>query len=341
MILCKISELKPGMIVAQDVIVSGVAIPILRKGAVLTEQYINGIKKYGIGFLYVEPPEHYSGTKGEVLSLTEIKTNIFFEGKVEVKSDIPANITVEAGESIIIEGNVLEGCRIFSKTGVIVIKGFVYGTGDNPSHLYAKQKISIGSAAHALIKTEGEFITDGDVIDATIEAKGEIKIGGRIVRSKINTNVKTILGECGNKESEPVVVTVTPLEAQEITQELLKIDAQISELSKEKTQLQNVIDLIKKLGGNIEQLPQDKKVELARDAKRFKDITGEIMVLTSKKDGLMENLKQMFALRRIIVNKGIYPNVKIQIGGKTFITTKAEQRCAFNIEEGKIVMKNI
>ncbi|WP_277950193.1 hypothetical protein [Dissulfurispira thermophila] len=41
MILCKVHELKEGMIVARDVTVSGVAMPILRKGAVLNEQYIN------------------------------------------------------------------------------------------------------------------------------------------------------------------------------------------------------------------------------------------------------------------------------------------------------------
>ncbi len=129
------------------------------------------------------------------------------------------------------------------------------------------------------------------------------------------------------------------MEAQEVMQNALKIDAQIAELSKEKTQLQNIIDLIKKLGGNVEQLPQDKKLELAKGAKRFTDISGQIQVLTAQKNDMIENLKQILAVRRVIVNREIYPNVKIQIGGKAFVTTKAEQRVAFCVEDGKVAMK--
>jgi uncharacterized protein (DUF342 family) len=340
-ILCKASELKPGMIVMQDVTVSGISIPVIRKGVVLNEQYINSIKKYGIGFLHVEPIEGYSGTKEEVLLLTEIRDNIVFEGRVETNGNIPANITVEAGGGVIVKGNVAEGCYISSKTGAIFIKGFVYGTGNHHVQLYAKQKISVDGAAHATIKTDGDFITEGNVIDVTIEAKGEVNIKGMVVRGRINTGARAILGECGNKEGEPVTVTAIPLEAQEITQGLLKIDSQTEELSREKTELQNVIDLIKKLGGNVQQLPEDKKIELANGVKRFKGIAEEIIALTSRKSELMDNMKQILVLRRIIVHREIYPNVKIQIGGKTLTTTKTEQRCAFSVEEGKIVMKTI
>jgi uncharacterized protein (DUF342 family) len=339
MILCKVSELKHGMIVAQDVIVSGVAIPVLRRGVVLNEQYIESIKKYGIGFLYVEPAEGYKGAKGEVLSLTEIRSDIIFEGKVEIKGNIPSNISIDAGEGVIIEGNIADGCRIFSRSGAIVIKGFVLGTGDNSTRLEANQNIKVGSVTHAGIKTDGELVSDGDIIDTVINAKSEVKIGGRVIRSQINTALRAALGECGDKDTHPVVVAVNPMEAQEVMQNALKIDAQIAELSKEKTQLQNIIDLIKKLGGNVEQLPQDKKLELAKGAKRFTDISGQIQVLTAQKNDMIENLKQILAVRRVIVNREIYPNVKIQIGGKAFVTTKAEQRVAFCVEDGKVAMK--
>lgn len=339
MILCKVSELREGMVIAQDVVVSGVALPVLKRGVVLNEQYIDSIKKYGINFLYIEPPEDYSGAKGETLLLTEIKNNVVFQGRVEIKSSVPPNMVIEAGESIIIHGNVAEGCRLVSKYGAIIMKGSVKAIEGNPSHLQAKQRVKAISMNHAVIKTDGEFVIDGDIIDTNVSAKGEVVISGKVIRSQVNTGLRAVVGECGNKESEAVSLVVNPIEAQEIMQNALKIDSQISELSKEKAQLQNIIDLIKKLGSNVEQLPQEKKLELAKGAKRFTEISGQIQNLTAKKNELLENLKQILAVRRIIVNGEIYPNVKIQISGKSVAITKSEKRVAFCVEEGKISMK--
>lgn len=339
MLLCKVSELQEGMVIAQDVVVSGVALPVLKRGVVLNKQFIESIKKYGISFIYVEPPEDYSGVKGETLILTEIKSNVIFDGKVEIKNNVPPNMVIEAGESIIINGNVAESCKLLSKGGAIIIKGSINAIEGKTSHLQAKQKISAISATHAVIKTDGDFSVDGDLINTSISAKGEVKVGGKVIRSQISTGSRAMFGECGNKETEPVVVIVNPLEAQDIMQNVLKIDTQIAKLTQTKSQLQNVIDLIKKLGSNVEQLTQEKRFELAKDAKRFTEISAEIQNLSIRKNEFIENLKQIFAVRRVIVNREIHPNVKIQISAKAYVTTKSEQKVAFCIEEGKIVMK--
>jgi uncharacterized protein (DUF342 family) len=339
MLRIKTQELTEGMVVASDVYMTGVRFPLARRGLILSAEHINKLKNHGVAFVYIEQTENYKGLPGQTLTLSSIDSDIGFNGRVEVKGNVPANTSIDAGESVVIEGDVGDGCRIFSRSGAIVIRGFVYGTGENPLHLQAKQNISVGNVANATVKTEGEFTTEGDIIDTVVNAKGEVKVSGRVIRSQINTNMRMILGECGNKECEPCALSVSPLEFQETMQELLKTDSVIAGLSKEKAQLQNIIDLIKKLGSNVENLPQDKKVELAKGVKRFKDITAEISVLSAKKVDLGEKLKEIMGIRRIIINREIYPNVKVQMGNKIFAVTAKEQRVAFCVRENTMVME--
>ncbi len=167
MLKVKTQELQEGMVVASDLYITGVKFPLARKGLILNEEHISKLKSHGIAFVYVEHSENYKGSSGQTLALSSVENDIIFEGKVELKGNVPANTSIDAGDSVIIEGDVADGCQIFSRSGVIVIKGFVYGTGDNPLQLYAKQNISVGSATHAVIKTDGEFITEGDIIDTT------------------------------------------------------------------------------------------------------------------------------------------------------------------------------
>jgi hypothetical protein len=341
MLVMKVSELQEGMVVASDVYMTGVGFPLVKRGVILNEQYINRLKSHGISHIYIEVSKNYKGAAGQTLSLNSVENDFVFEGKVELKGNLPANMSIDAGESVIIEGDVAEGCQIFSRSGVIVIRGFVYGTGDNPVRLYAKQNISVGNASYAVINSDGEFTTEGDIIDTVVNVKGEVKVVGRVIRGQINTNMRMILGECGNKECEPCVITVTPFEFQETAQELLKTDSAIAELSKEKAQLQNVIDLIKKLGSSVEQLPQDKKIELAKGVKRFKDIEGEISLLSTEKTKLRENMQEIIGVRRIIINREIYPGTKVQIANKILEITTKEQRVAFRVKENKLIMERL
>ncbi|HCZ11005.1 MAG TPA: hypothetical protein DHV16_01850 [Nitrospiraceae bacterium] len=336
MLKLKVGELSEGMIVASDVYVSGINIPVVRGGVVLSRTYIEKIKKHGVAFIHIETSDNYKGNSGESITLGSIEKDVIFEGKVQVSGCVKSDIKIEAGESIIIDGNITEGCVFSSKRGAIAVKGSMHGNIDNPVNLTARQNITMGSASFAIIKTDGDFSATGDIIDTNVVARGEVKIGGKILRGQIQTQSRMVLGGCGSEESGQIMLVVKPLEFQELMQELLKIDTTVSGLAKEKEGLQNIIDLLKKIGKAIDQLPQEMKLEFAKGVKRFKDIEGEVVALDSRKADIKGEIDRLLSVRRIIVNGDIFPGTIVSIGNSRLTITAKSSRLSFCVKDNKI-----
>ncbi|MCL4456757.1 MAG: FapA family protein [Nitrospirae bacterium] len=259
MLKLRANELKEGMVVASDAYVSGVSIPVVRGGVVLSQTYIEKIKKHGVAFI------------------------------------------------------------------------------DNPVNVAARQNITMESASFAIIKTDGDLAAGGDIIDTNIVARGEVKIGGKILRGQVQTHSRMVLGGCGSEESGQVMLVVKPLESQELMQELFKIDTAVSGLVEEREGFQNIIDLIKKLGKAIDQLPQDKRLEFAKGVKRFKDIEAEVAALESKKSDIKGEIDRLLSIRRIIVNGDIFPGTIVSIANKSLTITAKSSRLSFCVKGSKIV----
>ncbi len=337
MLKLRISELSEGMVVASDVYISGINIPVVRCGVVLSQTYIEKIRKHGVAFIHIETSDNYKGSSGESITLGSIEKDVIFEGKVQISGDVKSDIKIEAGESIIINGNIPEGCFLSSKTGGVVVKGGMHGNVDNPVNLTARQNVTMESASFAIIKTDGDFAATGDISDTNLVARGEVKIGGRILRGQIQTQSRMVLGECGSEEASQTMLVVKPLEAQDIMQELLEIDAAVSGLTEEKEVLQNIIDLIKKLGKAVDQLPQDKRLEFAKGVKRFKNIEGALAALDSKKAEIKGKIDRLLSVRRIIVTGEIFPGTVVSIANKSLIITAKSSRLSFCVKDNKIV----
>ena len=247
--LIRVNDLKPGMIVADNVYESkGGAIPLISRGVVLSNDYINRLVSRGIMTLYIEMPENYKGAQGETLEIKTVNKDINFDGKLQINGDVPENIKIEANESIVIKGNVNKNCIISSKTGAVKIDGQVTGAAEELVRITSSQKVYLTSAAYADIKTNSDVKVSGDIYDALVNARGEIAIDGKALRAELYSQSKIIVGECGNDLEEPVTLIVRPFECRGLFNELLKIDSRVMELIKEKERLQNVIDLIRRLG---------------------------------------------------------------------------------------------
>lgn len=336
--LMRVNDLKPGMIVADNVYESkGGAIPLISRGVVLSNDYINRLVSRGIMTLYIEMPDHYKGVQGETLELKAVNKDINFEGKLQVNGDVPENIKIEAGESIVIKGSVNKNCIISSKTGAVKIDGHVTGAAEGLVRITSSQKVHLMSAAFAEIKTNSDVKVSGDVYDALVTARGEIAIEGKACRSELYSQSKIIAGECGSGSEEPVALIVRPFECRGLFNELLKIDSGTMELLKEKERLQNIVDLIRKLGKGIEQLPQDKKLEMASGVKRFKAIEGELSTLQSRKVEIKNELEGHLGMKRVIVFGNVFPGVRVTIENSRLEIVKQDQRLAFYMKDFKVV----
>jgi uncharacterized protein (DUF342 family) len=338
----RVSELQEGMVVASDIFETSIGgnIPLIRHGVLLNGDYIERLKNRGIAFVLVETASEYRGAAGETLELDTVKDDVIFDGKVQINCDIPSGIKIEAAESIVISGGVTQGCLISSTSGGVLIKGPVKGSGDNPVRVSSSQNVVIhgasGPISFADIKSGGGVSASGIISDSTINARGEITIEGRAVKSNLFTQSRIKIRDCGDGDNGCVFV-VRPFECRELAQELLKTDSGMSELMKEKEKLKNVIELIKKLGKAIDQLPNEKKTEIALGVKRFKEIEGEISAAQGRKLEIKRAMDEILGVKRIIITGEIFPKTKITIESQSMEITTKEQGLAFCMKDFKVV----
>lgn len=343
----KVSDAKVGMVVASDIFEAaiGVNLPLIRHGVVLTDNYINSLKSRGILYVLIEPPEGYRGAPGEVYEVDDslkINEDILFDGRVQIKGNLVAKIKIDAGERIIIEGDVGEGCVLTSATGGILVKGCIRGTKECPVNVMSSQNIFVqskleDSISFADIKTSCDITISGGVCDSAISARGEVRIEGKAENSRIYSQSIIKIRDCGNELGDPSVLMVKPFECSDLSQELLRLDSRLALIVKEKEKLQNVIDLIKKLGKDIEQLPQEKKIELATGVKSFRELEAEISSLQEQKADIKKKIAQYLEIKRIVVLGNIFPRSKVTIGSSSLELAKKETGTAFFVKELKLV----
>src|SRR5208282_2620530 len=141
MIRIKVSSLKEGLIVAEDVFDSG-SFPFINEGVVLTRPIIDSLKGKDIHFLYVKVPAGYNSDSD--IELYNPKEDLHYRGRVYVKGELRQSLKIHSDKSIILSGTVKEGCSLESKSGNISIKGSIQGT--------VKDKVAISSRGDILLQ---------------------------------------------------------------------------------------------------------------------------------------------------------------------------------------------
>lgn len=333
MLRVRSTDLQEGMIVADDIYLSGIDIPLVRRGVSLSQSYIDKVAEHGVPFIHIILPNDYRGKPGETVILHKLKDDLVFEGKVQIEGGISEDIKITAGESVVINGDVSPGCIISSATGGAIIKGAIKGSKDKRCKVEVKQKVSMESSAHAEIKTEGDVIITHDSFDSTITSKGEISAGGRIVGSQLISMARIKVGECGEK----AVLIVKPYECRQILQDLLKLDVASENLKIERNRLVNELYLIKKLGKAIEELQEDQRKKMTEAVARLKAIEAELTSLPQKKEDMTKEMEPHLQMKRILINGDIHPNTKIMIDNYTTVITEKSFKLAFYIKDKKVI----
>ncbi|MEW6221512.1 MAG: hypothetical protein AB1634_18545, partial [Thermodesulfobacteriota bacterium] len=98
-----------------------------------------------------------------------------------------------------------------------------------------------------------------------------------------------------------------------------------------------VIDLIKKLGKGIEQLPPDKKMVLATAVKRFQEIEHESIALVAAKEEKKKEIERQLGIFRVIVRGRLSPRSTIMIENFTKVIQEAMRQVTFAVQDNAIV----
>lgn len=183
----------------------------------------------------------------------------------------------------------LQACTITRK-GAVSIQGAIQGGIQEPVKIVSFQDVTIAKEVRgADIKTSGEVIITGDIVDSSIMAQDDITGERSGVRSQLYSQSRIRLGECGDEQRGQCLLVVKPRECREISQELFKIDAKMLELQNEMNSLRSLVDTVKKLGRGIDQLSEEKKREFAWGIKQFKEVEGALSSFCRRFQRLREN----------------------------------------------------
>lgn len=339
-----IDEVKLGMVIAADIFDSdfGGDFPLIGRGVELTEGIISKMKERFISEVLVITPPGYRGAPGEIFAPVEISEDIFFEGRVELGRDVPAGTRIVAGESIFISGEVQKGCSITSAKGDILVNGRVIGEQDSRVILNAAGCVTVNNQKdkpiqYADIKSINEIVIDGNVVDSSLSTKGKLIVHGKVERSNLYSQTRIRVFECGDDLSRtPSQLLVKPAECRTLFQELLTIDKQLSSQQKEKERLQNTLDLIRKLGRSVEQLPADKKMQLASDVKQFQAVDNSLNAGLKEKERIRKEISDSLAVNRILITHLAHANTKVTIENMSLVLEKTVEKAAFYVQNMKL-----
>ncbi|MBI5556156.1 MAG: DUF342 domain-containing protein [Deltaproteobacteria bacterium] len=339
-----IDEIEAGMVIAADIFDPefGGELPLIARGVTLTPTYVGKIKDRGFFELLIETPPDYRGAPGETYVLLEVGEDIVSAGNVDLQCDIPPGIKIAAEENIRVTGIVHPGCSIISAKGDIFITGAIHGSPESRVTISAGNRVEIDNGtgrpvSFADIKALDEIVAQSDMHHCSLSAKGKLTVTGKIGKSNIYSHKKIRLRECGDAAGvDPCQLLVKPAECRQLFQALLALDKQMEALQQEKKRLHNSISLVRNLCKNIESLPPDKKMQLALEVKKFQEIESNIASGLKTKEKLKENILNVLAAERIIVDRTAHPNTQITIENYSLCLDQSVGAVAFYVQDMKV-----
>lgn len=315
--------------------------PLITEGVVLDSAIIGRLRGKAISYVLIEVPKGYRGAPGEVLELYSVKDDILFDGRLEIHKGIDPELKIDAGESLVIKGDIAKGCVITSRTGNISLKGSINGTKECPVKIHVSGNLVIqGASAISLnfveIKAGGEVSSTVDILDSVISAGGDINIDGRIIRTELFSDTRLKVKDSGDEDFSQCLLAVNPADHFNLSQVLLKLDRDIAEMEKERAQLQDMVSLFKKMGGNVKNISPEKKLELAAGLTRFKGIEESIPMLQEKRLETLREMETSLAVKRIIITGDLFPGTKVIIENNSTVIDKKQRCMAFYVKDGRM-----
>lgn len=268
--------------------------------------------------------------------------NIDFEGTVDISGDVHAGMSIRATGDIHIGGTV--EAAILDAGGDVVVKGGVIGHGEVHEHPDASQKSMIARvhcgrsfAAHfvenASVEVGDSIMVDELAMQSELAAVNQIMVGkpgsghGRIIGGLVEATLLVQAAVIGSPSGVKTRVMVgnNPYLLEKLRLASKHLEAKNREL-----------DEVVKLTRFIEEHPDRIKPEIRLKAENtFLALQQTIEMALQDKDELARQL-ELSEDARVVVEKTVFSNVQIEIGGKIHCVEVERGKGAFSLKEGEI-----
>lgn len=268
--------------------------------------------------------------------------NIDFEGTVNISGDVHAGMSIHATGDIHIGGTV--EAAILDAGGDVVVKGGVIGHGEVHEHPDASQKSMIarvhcgGSfSAHfvenASIEVGDSIMVDELAMQSELAAANQIMIGkpgsghGSIIGGLVEASLlvqAAVIGSAAGVKTR-VMVGTNPYLLEKLRLASKHLEAKNREL-----------DEVVKLTRFIEEHPDRIKPEIRQKAENtFLALQQVIEMALQDKDELERQL-EWSEDARVIVEKTVFSNVQVEMGGKIHCVELERSKGTFSLRDGEI-----
>jgi len=285
----------------------------------------------------------YNGNQVNVIEVIIINSNvdysvgnINYHGDVIINGDVLSGFDINAGGDIKIRG-IVEGCKIISENGSIVIIGGVFGK--NKAVIKALKKIITEFIQDAEVFCEQDIEVLDYVRNSKIVCNGYFKCirkTGTVHTCSITASDFIEVNIAGTIPYTKTQLKIIPLNKTLIKQ---KLNSNKEAQNKINNSLSYVKEIIKKIilkYGNIEDAVMDKEYQL--NIERLKQLEQKLKHILVKEE-ILNNLYERSVNHSpfIKINKTLYSDVILKIGNYSYTSHKDYfNQILVKIEEGDI-----
>jgi hypothetical protein len=236
-----------------------------------------------------------------------------YAGPVQIRGNVESGGLIIATGDIEIQGDVMNA-RVKSSGGSVTVRGVVKGV---TTQVYAMQDVNARMVYNATIKSGRDIRVHDIAVDAHLVARNTVQLDkddGVIEGGEIEAGVDILSGVVGNSHEATTVVKLTNFRQSELYNRLAALQREIMEATRQMSELEKYIEVIRILGNKVISLPPEKKQDLALRVKRYNEFKAKIAELEREAARIQEqNANEDELDRTIIVRKEIHPGVYVYI----------------------------
>jgi len=263
--------------------------------------------------------------------------NIDCLGDVKIGGDVLSGFSVVATGDIVIHG-VIEGARVVSKKGSVMVKGGIHGK-QNQAYIEAKDTVAAKFIQEATIIAGDTAMVSGHVLDSTIKAGKKVDISsprGSVLNSLVQAGEELIIRNLGGAHSRGTEARISDTEksTDEIRERISKLEESATLLQENLGKLKEIVDRVKSAGGPVAQIDLRVKNYVERIKEENDKLSEAIVEQTALKTVLAKLLRG-----QITIIDTLYPGSKLSIAGLEETVKDPIKHLIYFVEKGQLTCK--
>ncbi len=258
--------------------------------------------------------------------------NIDYIGNVIIKGNITSGFTVKAGGDIEVNG-VIEGATVIAAGNIVVRNGVA---GGNKAVIKAGGSLFARFVENAQVEVEEDVIISEAIIQSLVKANNCIQVEGRkgvIVGGTLQAGEEISARVIGSALSPQTILEVG-LNPQ-LREERRLLNQEYQEKKKAFDNMNHYLQSYQKTTISPENLPQKRRIALARLLSEYKTIKKELEKLTERRQVIEDELRRL-QKGRVRVADIVYPGVQITIGKAQYNVNDPVKYALFTLKDGDV-----